>query len=80
MSRAHRSRLMVEVPGNPTLYLLPAGMPPGWEIIGTVTTADGTGALLRNRNTGIYCQANAGAIRSLPQRKVEAAINAAQAT
>lgn len=76
MSRARRSRLTVEVPGKPAIYLLPAGMPPGWEIIGTVTDADGTGALVRNRNTGIYCQANAGAIRSLPQRKVEAALSA----
>jgi len=74
MSRAHRSRLTVDVPGKPGLYLLPAGMPPGWEIIGTVTDADGAGALVRNHNTGIYCKANAGAIRSLPQRKVIAAL------
>jgi len=76
MSRAHRSRLQVEAPGHPGLYLLPAGMPPGWDVVGTVTTADGTGALIRNRRTGIYCQANAGALRSLPQRKVEAALTA----
>ena len=73
MSRARRSRLIVEAPGKPDLYLLPAGMPAGWEVIGTVTDADGTGALVRNVNTGIYCRANAGALRSLPQRKVEAA-------
>lgn len=75
MSRAHRSRLTVEVPGKPALYLLPAGMPPGWEVIGVVTDADGTGALVLNKATGIYCRANAGAIRSLPQRKVEAALD-----
>lgn len=74
MSRTHRSRLAVQVPGEPALYLLPAGIPAGWEVIGTVTDADGTGALIRNRSTGIYCHANAGAIRSLPQRKVEAAL------
>lgn len=74
MSRAHRSRLSVDIPGRPTFYLLPAGMPPGWEVIGIVTDADGTGALVRNLNTGIYCKANAGAIRSLPQRKVIAAL------
>lgn len=79
MSRAGRSRLTVDVPGAPTIHLLPTGMPPGWEIIGTVTDADGPGALVRNARTGIYCKANAGTIRSLPQRKVEAAINAAEA-
>ena len=74
MSRALRSRLTVDVPGKPALYLLPAGMPPGWEIVGTVTDVDGTGALVRNTGTGIYCRANAGALRSLPQHKVIAAL------
>ena len=74
MSRAHRARLTVEVPGAPGLYLLPAGMPAGWEVIGTVADADGTGALVRNARTGVYCRANAGALRSLPQRKVLAAL------
>lgn len=78
MSRARRSRLTVDVPGAPGLYLLPAGMPPGWEVIGTATDADGTGALVRNTRTGIYCKANAGAIRSLPQRKVIAALAGAE--
>lgn len=77
MSRTHRSRLTVEVPGSPALYLLPAGMPAHWEVIGTVTDADGTGALVRAKATGIYCRANAGVIRSLPQRKVESALVAA---
>lgn len=74
MSRAHRGWLTIERPGNPGLYLLPAGMPAGWEIIGTITDADGAGALARNVNTGVYCRANAGALRSLPQRKVLAAL------
>ena len=78
MSRAHRSRLSVDTPGRPAFYLLPAGMPSGWEVIGTVTDADGTGALVRNTKTGIYCKANAGAIRSLPQRKVMAALAGAE--
>ena len=73
MSRAGRSRVTVEVPGKPTLYQL--ATLPGWEVIGTVTDADGTGALMRNLATGIYCRANAGALRSLPQRKVEAALS-----
>lgn len=74
MSRAHRARVTVERPGKPGLYLLPAGMPAGWEVIGTVTDADGTGALVRNLRTGIYCRSNAGGLRSLPQRKVAAAL------
>ncbi len=74
MSRIHRGRLTIESPGKPGLYL-PAPLP-GWEVIGTVTDAHGTGALVRNSATGIYCQANAGVLRSLPQRKVEAALNA----
>ena len=40
----------------------------------TLLAVDSTGALVRNTRTGIYCQANAGAFRSLPQRKVIAAL------
>lgn len=76
MGRVHRSRISVEVPGNPGLYLLPAGLSSAWEILGTVTDANGVGALVRNRQTGIYCRANAGAISSLPQDKVKAAVAA----
>lgn len=74
MSRAHRSRVTVDVPGLPDLYQF--APLPGWEVVGTVTDVEGTGALVRNIRTGIYCRANAGAIRSLPQRKVEAALAA----
>lgn len=74
MSRAGRSRITVERPGKPGLYQLAAL--PGWEVVGTVTDADGTGALVRNAATGVYCKANAGALRSLPQHKVAAALSA----
>lgn len=74
MSRTHRSRVTAERPGNPGLYQL--AQLPGWEIVGTITDADGTGALVRNVRTGIYCRANAGALRSLPQHKVAAALEA----
>lgn len=77
MSRTHRSRVTVEVPGRPGLYQL--APLPGWQVIGTVTDADGTGALVRNLHTGAYCRANAGALRSLPQAKVLAALEAAAA-
>lgn len=48
-------------------------------VLGTVTR-DGidSGALVRIEATGIYCQLNAGALRSLPQREVVAAIAAAR--
>lgn len=45
-------------------------------MIGTVTDADGTGALAVSP-TGIYCRINAGAVRSLPQHKVRAALDGA---
>lgn len=76
MSRAHRSRITIERPGQPGLYQLAAL--PGWEVIGTVTDAAGTGALVRNARTGVYCRANAGALRSLPQHKVAAALQSAE--
>lgn len=77
MGNTQRSRVTVQVPGKPTLYQLAAL--PGWDVIGTITDADGTGALVRNKSTGLYCRANAGALRSLPQHKVEAALNDASA-
>lgn len=74
MSKTQRSRITVEVPGKPALYnLTPL---PGWDVLGTITDADGTGALVRNQRTGTYCRANAGILRSLPQRKVQAALDA----
>lgn len=72
MSRLHRSRIAVTVPGKPAIYN-PAPLP-GWDVVGEVADADGVGALVRNRTTGIYCRANAGALRSLPQCKVRAAL------
>lgn len=74
MSNVQRGRLRVEIPGKPDLYQL--ARLPGWETVGSVTDAGGTGALVRNVVTGKYCRANAGALASLPQRKVEAALAA----
>jgi hypothetical protein len=74
VSAAGRSRVIVERPGKPGLYQLAAL--PGWEVVGTVSDADGIGALVRNKATGVYCRANGGALRSLPQHKVLAAIDA----
>jgi hypothetical protein len=64
--------LSVEIPGRPRLYQL--APLPGWDVIGTVTTKHHTGALVRNRITGTYCRANGGALTSLPQGEVRAAL------
>ena len=79
VSRARRSRIVIELPGTPGLYLLSTEVPPGWEVVGTVTDAECTGALIHCESNGIYCRANVDVIHSLPQRKVQQAIEAAQA-
>jgi len=50
-------------------------IPPGSRALGTVTR-DGydTGALVLIEATGLYVQANAGAVRNLDQRKVSEAL------
>lgn len=47
-----------------------------WIVCGTVTTAEGTGALVLNKHSDKYCQANNGKLRALPQHKVKAALTA----
>ena len=67
----------ITLPGKPKLYS-PMPMPPGWEVVGEITR-DGEaipGALVRNAATGLYAQANAGAIRTLDQREVARALAA----
>lgn len=50
-------------------------------MLGTVTRGIGdTGALARVDATGQYVQLNAGALRTLPQRAVAAALSASAAT
>lgn len=74
MGRTQRNRLTIHRPGTPGLYQH-APLPEAWEIVGVVTIGAGeSGALVRNKHTGVYCMANAGVIRSLPQRKVIAAL------
>lgn len=69
----NRARLTITQPGKPELYQLQPL--PNWEAIGTVIRGESdAGALVRNLSTGIYAQANAGAIRSLDQRKILAAL------
>ena len=74
MGRLERSRIQVNQAGPWRLYQ--SHVPPGWEILGTVQRGMEIGALVRNKTTGVYAQMNAGAIISLDQRKVAAAIGA----
>lgn len=71
----NRARLHVERAGNWKLYA-GAGWPlPGWQMLGTVRRGlDDTGALGLSP-AGVYCQINAGAVRSLSQKKVIAALD-----
>lgn len=77
MNHQNRGRLTVDQNGNWRHYspVLPRGSTP----LGTVSDKDfGTGALVRIDATGLYAQVNAGIVRSLIQRKVEAALRDAQ--
>lgn len=72
MTHTNRGRLTVNIGGDWRLYT--QTIPTGAEAVGTVTRDEtDTGALVLNR-TGIYAQVNAGAMRSLDQRKIWAAI------
>lgn len=74
MARRNRNVAIIEIPGKPKLFNV--NDVTGFETIGVIKMGDRGlgGALLRNIRTGIYVQANAGAIRSLPQHKVIAAL------
>lgn len=72
MTHDNRARVHIEQPGKPKLYN-PVDLK-GFETLGVVTQGDFTGALVRNINTGIYCMANAGVLRSLDQRRIKAAL------
>ena len=69
-------KYIITVPGNPSLYNI--SPMPGWEIIGEIKREGETvaGALVKNHNTGLYAQANAGAIRSLDSWEVERTLKA----
>ena len=77
MNHDNRGRLIVELGDRWRLYspVIPAGS----RALGIVSR-DGSesekGALIITA-VGIYCQCNAGGVRSLPQSKVAAAVEAA---
>lgn len=74
MPSVNRSRLTVILDGSWHLYTQPL---PGWTMLGTVQRGAELGALGLSP-AGVYAQINAGAIRSLDQRKTRAAIQAAR--
>ena len=80
MPHLNRARITVGLGGAWQVYA--NSLPTGAEALGTITRGAGgageTGALIRYAGTGLYAQLNAGAVRSLDQRKVRAAIEAAQ--
>lgn len=73
MGRLNRNRITIHIGGPWHIYTHALA---GWDMIGTVDRGGDIGGLARSR-IGIYAQVNAGAIRSLDQRKTQAAIDAA---
>lgn len=70
----NRSRLHVDRAGNWRLYA-GAGWPlRGWQMLGTVRRGPGDTGALGLSPAGEYCQINAGAVRSLHQKKIIAAL------
>lgn len=77
MTHNQRGRLTVNLGGKWRLYA--NILPPSAVALGTVTTQHGeTGALIYIERTGIYAKLNAGAVVSLPQAKVQAAVDTAR--
>lgn len=80
MTHNQRGRLTVNLGGNWRIWS--TTIPPGSLALGTVSR-DGSfsesGVLVKVESTGLYAQINAGVLRTLPQAKVAAAIEAARA-
>lgn len=78
MTHNNRGRLTVALGGAWRIYS--NTIPAGSRALGTITRDIGdTGALVQIEATGIYVQVNAGAVRTLPQAKIAAAVEAARA-
>ena len=73
MTHNNRGRLTVALGGAWRIYS--NTIPAGSRALGTITRDIGdTGALVQIDATGIYVQVNSGAVRTLPQSKVVAAL------
>jgi hypothetical protein len=78
MTHNNRGRLTVALGGAWRLYS--NTIPAGSRALGTINRDIGdTGALVQIEATGIYVQVNAGAVRTLPQAKIAAAVETARA-
>lgn len=76
IAHTNRGRITVDPKGAWRLYTLT--VPPDSTVVGVIARGLGDrGALVRINRTGEYVQVNAGAVRSLPQNKVIAAVRAA---
>lgn len=69
----NRGRYTVQLDGKWRLYTRPLV---GWEMLGIIQRNHDVGALARSP-AGVLVQVNAGAVRSLDQRKAAAALDAA---
>lgn len=70
MGGQNRGRLTILLGGPWRLYTHPIS---GWQMLGTVQRGMEIGALGRSPN-GVHAQINAGCVKTLDQRKVQAAI------
>lgn len=70
----NRSRIKVNKQGNWKLYAGGGWPLRGWTMLGTVERGIGDVGALALSPAGHYCQINAGAVRSLDQRKVVTAL------
>ncbi|WP_434627071.1 hypothetical protein [Chromobacterium sp. CV08] len=68
-------RIYIEQPGRPRLYQFDDM--PGYEVVGVITLAGRSGALLRKYSNGVYSMANSGILRPLDQRLVKMALGIA---
>lgn len=69
--------ITIDLKQSPRLYCDP--IPQGMAAIGVVDRDGFRGALMHVTATSLYVQANAGVIRTLPQREVRSALAAATA-
>jgi hypothetical protein len=77
MTHQNRGRYSVNFSVAWQLYV--HRIPVGWTVLGVIDRGGQTGALVESP-AGILAQANAGALRSIDQRKARAALEAARGT
>lgn len=77
MRTDNRARLTINRAGNWRLYAGYGWPLAGWTMLGVVTRGAGETGALGLSPAGVYCQINAGVVRSLAQHKVIGALSAA---